>query len=53
LTEQGHQALAASPNTGVNAVTGEGLAGALAGAQVVVDLANSPSFEAAAALAFR
>lgn len=52
LTEQGHQALAASPNTGVNAVTGQGLAEALAGAQVVVDLSNSPSFEAAAALAF-
>ena len=52
LTEQGHQALAASPNTGVNAVTGQGLAEALAGAQVVVDLSNSPSFEAAPALAF-
>ena len=52
LTEQGHQALAASPNTGVDATTGQGLADALAGAQVVVDLSNSPSFEAAAALAF-
>ena len=52
LTEQGHQALAASPNTGVDATTGKGLAEALAGAQVVVDLSNSPSFEAAAALAF-
>jgi uncharacterized protein YbjT (DUF2867 family) len=52
LTEQGHQALAASPNTGVDATTGQGLADALAGAQVVVDLSNSPSFETAAALAF-
>jgi uncharacterized protein YbjT (DUF2867 family) len=52
LTEQGHQALAASPNTGVDATTGKGLTEALAGAQVVVDLSNSPSFEAAAALAF-
>src|SRR5262245_47856020 len=41
LTEQGHQALAASPNTGVDATTGRGLAEALAGAQVVVDLSNS------------
>ena len=45
LTEQGHQALAASPNTGVDATTGRGLAEALVGAQVVVDLSNSPSFE--------
>ena len=52
LTEQGHEALAASPNTGVDATTGRGLAEALVGAQVVVDLSNSPSFEAAAALAF-
>ncbi len=52
LTEQGHQALAASPNTGVDATTGQGLAEALVGAQVLVDLSNSPSFEAAAALAF-
>src|SRR5262245_45855850 len=52
LTDQGHQALAASPNTGVDATTGRGLAEALAGAQVVVDVSNSPSFEAAAALAF-
>ena len=37
--------MAASPSSGVNAVTGEGLAAALAGAQVVVDVANSPSFE--------
>jgi uncharacterized protein YbjT (DUF2867 family) len=52
LTEQGHQALAASPKTGVDATTGQGLAEAMAGAQVVVDLSNSPSFETAAALAF-
>lgn len=45
LRHQGHDASAATPSTGVNAVTGEGLAGALAGAQVVVDVANSPSFE--------
>jgi uncharacterized protein YbjT (DUF2867 family) len=52
LREQGHEALAASPKSGVNTVTGEGLTEALAGAQIVVDVANSPSFEAAAALAF-
>jgi uncharacterized protein YbjT (DUF2867 family) len=45
LTAQGHQAIAASPSSGVNAVTGQGLAEALAGAQVVVDVSNSPSFE--------
>jgi len=44
--------LAASPNSGVNTVTGEGLAAALAGAQVVVDVANSPSFEDTAAMEF-
>jgi uncharacterized protein YbjT (DUF2867 family) len=52
LREKGHEAVAASPSTGVNALTGEGLAGALAGAQVVVDVANSPSFEDAAAMNF-
>lgn len=52
LRRLGHEALAAAPNTGVNTITGEGLAEALAGAQVVVDVANSPSFEDAAALAF-
>jgi uncharacterized protein YbjT (DUF2867 family) len=52
LTEQGHEALAASPKTGVDATTGLGLAEALARAQVVVDVSNSPSFEDAAALAF-
>jgi uncharacterized protein YbjT (DUF2867 family) len=52
LREKGHEVVAASPNTGVNTITGEGLAKALAGAQVVVDLANSPSFEDKAALEF-
>lgn len=52
LQALGHEALAASPNTGVNTITGEGLAAALAGAAVVIDVANSPSFEDAAALAF-
>lgn len=52
LRDRGHKAVAASPRSGVNAVTGEGLAGALTGAQVVVDVANSPSFDAAPALAF-
>ncbi|HET6733326.1 SDR family oxidoreductase [Mycobacterium sp.] len=45
LTEHGHEAIAAAPNTGVNTLTGEGLAEALTGAQVVVDVSNSPSFE--------
>ncbi|WP_431278688.1 SDR family oxidoreductase [Leifsonia poae] len=44
LTAQGHEAVAASPNSGVNTLTGEGLADALAGADVVVDVSNSPSF---------
>lgn len=48
----GHDVISASPDSGVNTVTGEGLAQALAGAQVVVDLANSPSFEDQAALSF-
>jgi uncharacterized protein YbjT (DUF2867 family) len=48
----GHEAVPASPNTGVNTITGEGLDAALAGADVVVDLANSPSFEDAAVRAF-
>ena len=50
--ERGHEAVAASPNTGVNTLTGEGLAEVLTGAQVVVDVANSPSFEDAAVLEF-
>src|SRR5262245_17992377 len=45
LRNKGHEVLAASPNSGVNTITGEGLAAALAGAQVVIDLATSPSFE--------
>ena len=45
LNQHGHEAIAAAPNTGVNTLTGEGLADALTGAQVVVDVANSPSFE--------
>jgi uncharacterized protein YbjT (DUF2867 family) len=52
LAEHGHEAIAASPNSGVNTVTGEGLAEVLVGAQVVIDVANSPSFEAKAALEF-
>jgi uncharacterized protein YbjT (DUF2867 family) len=52
LRELGHEVVAASPSSGVNTITGEGLAKALAGAQVVVDVANSPSFEDKAVLAF-
>src|SRR5262245_42589049 len=52
LREQGHEAIAASPNSGVNTVTGEGLADALQGASVVVDVSNSPSWEDAAVLKF-
>jgi uncharacterized protein YbjT (DUF2867 family) len=52
LKEQGHEAVAAAPNTGVNALTGEGLAEAMKGAEVVVDLSNSPSFEERAATDF-
>lgn len=52
LREKGHDVLPASPSSGVNAVTGEGLSVALEGAQVVVDVANSPSFEDAAVLRF-
>ena len=52
LREAGHEVLAASPNTGVNTITGAGLKEALAGAQVVIDLANSPSFEDKAVLEF-
>jgi uncharacterized protein YbjT (DUF2867 family) len=48
LNAFGHDAIAAAPNTGVNTLTGEGLAEALAGAEVVVDLANSPTFDDAA-----
>jgi uncharacterized protein YbjT (DUF2867 family) len=52
LKQKGHEAIAAAPNTGVNTITGEGLTEALAGAQVVVDMANSPSFEDQAAMDF-
>ena len=52
LRKDGHQALAASPDTGVNALTGEGLAAALEGAQVVVDVANAPAWDDAAVLDF-
>jgi uncharacterized protein YbjT (DUF2867 family) len=52
LGEKGHEAIAASPDTGVNTLTGEGLAEAFEGAQVVVDVSNSPSFEDAAVLEF-
>ena len=52
LGEHGHQAVPASPNSGVNTLTGEGLAEVLKGASVVVDVSNSPSFEDAAVLEF-
>ncbi|MFA6114728.1 MAG: SDR family oxidoreductase [Sphingomonas sp.] len=52
LRQGGHEAIAAAPNTGVNTITGEGLAKALEGAEVVVDVANSPSFDAQPAMDF-
>lgn len=52
LRERGHEAVNASPDTGVNSLTGEGVSEALGDADVVVDVSNSPSFEAAAALSF-
>ncbi len=52
LKTLGHEAVAAAPNTGVNTLTGEGLAEVLKGAQVVVDVSNSPSFEDAAVMDF-
>src|SRR2546429_5302014 len=52
LRQGGHEVVAASPTTGVNTITGEGLTEAMAGAQVVIDLTNSPSFEDRAVLAF-
>src|SRR5947199_7455958 len=52
LRERGHEAVAASPKSGVNSITGEGLAEALKGASVVVDVTNSPSWEDAAVLKF-
>jgi uncharacterized protein YbjT (DUF2867 family) len=52
LDEQGHEAVPASPNTGVNTLTGEGLSKALEGAQVVVDVSNSPDWEDNAVMHF-
>ena len=52
LNQQGHEAVAASPSRGVNTITREGLAAAMEGASVVVDVSNSPSFEYGAALEF-
>src|SRR5215470_3272984 len=52
LRQRGQEVLAASPDKGVNTITAEGLADALAGAQVVVDVANSPSFADAAVMEF-
>jgi uncharacterized protein YbjT (DUF2867 family) len=52
LTEHGHEAVAAAPSTGVNAVTTQGLAEVLKGAQVIVDVSNSPSFEERPAMDF-
>src|SRR5262245_34091155 len=52
LRQGGHDVVAASPRTGVNTITGEGLKEAMGGTQVVIDLSNSPSFEDRAALEF-
>src|ERR1700756_2617145 len=52
LRQHGHEAVAAAPNTGVNTITGEGLAEVLKGASVVVDVTNSPDWEDAAVLKF-
>ena len=52
LRKGGHEVVAASPNTGVNTITGEGIKEAVAGAQIVIDLANSPSFDDKAVLEF-
>lgn len=52
LRDKGHEVVAASPETGVNTITGEGLSETLKGADVVIDLANSPSFEEKAAVEF-
>lgn len=52
LRGDGHEVIVGAPSTGINAVTGEGLAGALDGADVVIDVANSPSFEDDAVLEF-
>jgi uncharacterized protein YbjT (DUF2867 family) len=52
LRDRGHEVVPASPRLGINSITGEGLADAMQGAEVVVDLSNSPSFEDAAVLEF-
>ena len=52
LRQFGHEVIAASPNTGINTITGEGLAEAMNNTDVVIDLANSPSFEEKAVLEF-
>ena len=52
LREEGHEVVAGSPKSGVNTITGKGLKEAMAGAQVAIDLANSPSFEDKAVLEF-
>src|SRR5262245_66433079 len=52
LRQGGHEVVATSPNSGVNTITGEGVKEAMAGAQVAIDLANSPSFEDKAGLEF-
>jgi uncharacterized protein YbjT (DUF2867 family) len=52
LRQRGHEVVAGSPKSGINSITGEGLREAMAGAQVVIDLANSPSFEDKAVLEF-
>src|SRR5512132_4118936 len=52
LRQRGHEVVAAAPESGINTITGEGLKEAMAGTQVVIDLANSPSFEDKAVLEF-
>ena len=52
LSQGGHEVIAASPNSGVNTITGEGVKEVVIGAQVVIDLTNSPSFEEKAVLEF-
>ena len=52
LKQKGHEAIAAAPNTGVDTITGEGLKEVMAGAQAMIDLENSPSFEDKAVLEF-
>src|SRR5262245_63161079 len=52
LRERGHDAVPAAPNTGVNTITGEGLADAVSGASVVIDVSNAPSWEDAAVMEF-